>query len=586
VRRAAKLRLEPRRNRVADGSASPPHSISLARSAGPTSPKAKRKARFIRHDLGLRRCLARTLAVAAIVCTLPAVACSRSPAEPSRPALLPVPLPDLSRAAPSVQEQIRAGHAALTATIDNAAVTSADRAAAYGEMGKLLMAAELSEAAEPCFLNAQALAPDEVRWPYYLGHLYKARGGHAKAAAFFEQALRLRPDDVATLVWLGEMQLAQDQPDAAERSFTNALSHQPRTAAALSGLGRAALARRDHAKAVKYLEDALALDRQAATIHYSLAMAYRGLGERGKAEAHLRQRGTAELLLPDPLMQEISGVLRSAASYESLGIRALEHGEAASATTVFRKGLELAPDSASLHHRLGTALFMTGDARGAMEQFEAALRLSPDFAKAHYSIGVLMASTGRDQEALERFSAAVKYDPGYVEARLLLADMLRHLGRLDEASRHYEQIVAANPRIPEAWLGSAMILVRARRYQQARDRLSEALKVDPDQPEVSNALARLLAAAPDDRVRDGGRAVDVMQPLVTRQPTAEMLETMAMARAELGDYEQAAAWQRKAMDAAAQAGRENDIRQQMAANLELFERRVPCRIPWREGTMP
>src|SRR2546426_149248 len=202
------------------------------------------------RDRHVRRA-ARSLAIAAVGCTPPAVACTRKSAEPSRPALLAVALPDLSRAAPSVQEQIRASHAALTATIDNAAVTPADRAAAYGEMGKLLMAAELSEAAEPCFLNAQALAPDEVRWPYYLGHLYKARGGHAKAAAFFEQALRLRPDDVATLVWLGEMQLAQDQPDAAERAVTNALSHQPRTAAAPSGLGPAALAPRDHAQARK-----------------------------------------------------------------------------------------------------------------------------------------------------------------------------------------------------------------------------------------------------------------------------------------------------------------------------------------------
>ena len=315
-------------------------------------------------------------------------------------------------------------------------------------------------------------------------------------------------------------------------------------------------------------------------------MADRGLGELGKAEAHLRQRGTAELLLPDPLMQEISGVLRSAASYESLGIRALEHGESASATAFFRKGLELSPDSASLHHRLGTALFLTGDARGAMEQFEAALRISPDFAKAHYSIGVLMASTGRAQDALERFSAAVKYDPGYVEARLLLADMLRHLGRVDQASGHYEQIVAANPRVPEAWLGSAMILVRAKRYQQAGERLGEALTINRDEPELSNALARLLAAAADDRVRDGGRAVEIIRPFVTRNPTAEMLETMAMARAEVGHYEEAVAWQRKAMDAAAQAGRDPLVRQQMAANLDLFERRRPCRIPWREGTMP
>ena len=71
-----------------------------------------------------------TLVIAALVFTLPAVACTRTPAEPAAPALLPVALPDLSRAAPSVQEQIREGHASLTATIENAATQPADRAAA------------------------------------------------------------------------------------------------------------------------------------------------------------------------------------------------------------------------------------------------------------------------------------------------------------------------------------------------------------------------------------------------------------------------------------------------------------------------
>ena len=43
-------------------------------------------------------------------------------------------------------------------------------------MGTLLAAAEQLEAAEPCYLNAQTLAPDDARWPYYLGQLYRIKG--------------------------------------------------------------------------------------------------------------------------------------------------------------------------------------------------------------------------------------------------------------------------------------------------------------------------------------------------------------------------------------------------------------------------
>lgn len=495
-------------------------------------------------------------------------------------------MPDLSHAAVSVQEQIRTTYSSLMRQIERPSTSSTELANAYGEMGKLLMAAEFGQAAESCLLNAQTLAPRDMRWPYYLGHLYKDLGANDKSTSSFEQALRLSPDDVATLISLGEAYLTQDRADAAEPMFAKARSLQPQTVAALAGLGRVVLAKREYASAVKYLEEALALDPQAAIIHYSLAMAYRGLGDLAKAEAHLQHRGKADIRVPDPLMQEVRGMLRSAATFESLGIAALERGDSAAAAMYFRKGIEVEPDTASLHQRLGTALFLAGDARAGQEQFETALRLSPDFARAHYSLGVLMVSTGQYQRALERLSAAVKSDPDYVEARLLLADVLRHSGRPDESLRHYGQIIKIDPRVAEAQLGRALALVDMGQYQQARNRLADATNAQPNQPDLPQALVRLLAAAPDARVRDGRLAVAMLQELVKQPRTPELLETMAMAYAETGDYQQAVARQREAITAAEQAGRDLYLRQQMTRNLRLFERGEPCRTPWRDGTMP
>ena len=73
---------------------------------------------------------------------------------------------------------------------------------AYGELGLILMAAEYCEAAASCYLTAQALVPDDARWPYYLGHLYRIKGEATKGAEFFSRALELRPADAPTLIWL------------------------------------------------------------------------------------------------------------------------------------------------------------------------------------------------------------------------------------------------------------------------------------------------------------------------------------------------------------------------------------------------
>jgi tetratricopeptide (TPR) repeat protein len=412
-------------------------------------------------------------------------------APPDRRTLRPVSLPDLSGVEPSVARQLRERYASLTATLQNSDTTDTDLGGAYGEMGRLLLAAEYRDAAEPCFLNAQSLVPTDARWPYYLAHSYKQVGDAANTVRSFERALQLQPDDPATLVWLGNVYLDQGRPADAEPLFTKALSRQPRSVPALFGLGRTALAKQDYTSAVGHLEQALSLDPKEVTIHYQLAMAYRGMGNPEKAAAHLRERGPGEILPPDPLMQQLSELLESAVAYEVRGARALDEGKWAAAATYFRKGIELAPGEPSLRHKLGTALAMTGDTRGAAQQFEEVTRRWPKFSKAQYSLGVILAASGRYREAIERFTAAVKSDPAYAVAELQWAEALRVSGHAGESLPHYEQAMKLDPRIAQARLGYAMALAGLNRYQEARAQLTEGVKIYPNQPEFADAIAHL-----------------------------------------------------------------------------------------------
>ena len=64
----------------------------------------------------------------------------------------------------------------------------------------------------------------------------------------------------------------------------------------------------------------------------------------------------------------------------------------------------------------------------------------------------------------------------------------------------------------------------------------------------------MLAAAPDDTVRDGARAMALVQELMKGDQDHGVGETMAMALAELGQFSEAVDVQRGVMAAAA-AGR-------------------------------
>ena len=314
-----------------------------------------------------------------------AAGCSRSDdgttaksAAVSQPATQAAPLPDLSKLVPSVQRQITTQYQVLARTLADPASTIIERANAYGELARLLMAAQLPDAAGDAFLNAQTLNPSDYRWPYYLAQLARAKGDLPKAASLFERVLQLKPDDIDTLVWLGDVSLAAGNPDAAEPAFARALQLNPGSVSARFGAGRTALARGDNRKAVEYLEEVLKMNPKATAAHYPLSIAYGALGDAAKSAEHLRQRRDGRVNPTDTLMVELDSLLESPQTYESLGIRALDAEDWPGAAAQFRKGLALSPDSAALHHRLGTALSMMKDDGGARAEFETAVQKSPE----------------------------------------------------------------------------------------------------------------------------------------------------------------------------------------------------------------
>lgn len=490
-------------------------------------------------------------------------------------------LPDLSAADVFVREQVRAQHAALTAIEQSPAANAARRADAYGDMGKLLMAAALHDAAEPHLRRAQTLAPDDARWPYYLGHLHRTTGALEESVAAFNQVLSIRPDDPLTLLWLGEVHLLLGRPEEADPLFRTQLAMHPDSVVAHVGIGRAALAANDYAGAVEFLEAGLRLSGQTAVgVHYPLALAYRGLDRFDRAEAHMRQRADVAILAEDPLMEELDTLIESPRAYERRGNRALSRRDWVTAAEHFRRGLVLEPGDPTLRHRLATVLFQMGDPGGAFVEFERILQTAPDFALAHFSLGVLLEGAGRRPEAIARFETAARHEPAYVEARLALAGLLRREGRFEEALLQYERVMEesapGDPRIEEAPFGHAIALVRLGRHADARDRFGEGMAAYPDQPFFVHALARLLSGATDPRVRDGARALALLETLPEAARTLDLGESMAMALAATGRFGEAAGWQRNAVDRAARGGRA-DLVPGMREKLAHYERGLPWR---------
>ena len=98
----------------------------------------------------------------------------------------------------------------------------------------------------------------------------------------------------------------------------------------------------------------------------------------------------------------------------------------------------------------------------------------------------------------------------------------------------------------------------------------------PDQPFFVHALARLLSGAADAGVRDGPRALALMEGLPETARNMDLGESMAMTLAEAGRFPEAAGLQRDAIGLAVRGGRP-DLVPPMQEKLAHYE----SGRPWR-----
>jgi tetratricopeptide (TPR) repeat protein len=139
------------------------------------------------------------------------------------------------------------------------------------------------------------------------------------------------------------------------------------------------------------------------------------------------------------------------------------------------------------------------------------------------------------------------------------------------AAARFAEALGREPARVDARLAHATALLLAGRAAEARDSLLAGLRATPGEPNLTHALARLLASSPDPAVRDGQRALELARSVFEQEKTMEHAETVAMAYAESGAFDDAVRWQRTLL---AEAERLGDAAwtARLRANLERYQR--------------
>ncbi|MFN0111174.1 MAG: tetratricopeptide repeat protein [Blastocatellia bacterium] len=494
---------------------------------------------------------------------------------PTKTGLLEIRFPDLTGVESGVREHLLALQTSL-AKLAKTPTPDAQLSEAYGELAQTYQAYSLTPPAEACYQNAHRLSPKDFRWVYLLGSLYQQTNRADEAIKFFKLAQQLRPDYLAAWVNAGTLLLQQNRADEAVAAFNQALKLNDQSVAAHFGLGQSALAGRNYSAAVERFERALALAPEANRINYSLAMAYRGLGNLDKAQSFLERQGSVGIRVTDPLVDGLQDLIRGERLFLARGRRAFDAKRFVEAAEAFKQAVAANPESVPALINLGSTLAELGKAKEAIEQFQAALKLAPSNVSAHYNLGVLMAGQKQHEQAIAHFQTVLKQNPSDTEARFKLANQFFQLRRFTEAATELAQVVEADPNNEMALLELAKLQQRNQQFKAALETLERGHKLFPNKGQTASLLAYWLATTPQLDLRNGARASELAKQIYQTTGSANHGTIVALALAESGRCAEAAEWQRR-MIAVAETERNADLLAKLKAELPRYENVKICR---------
>jgi len=503
-------------------------------------------------------------------------------------------------------------------------------AAALHGLGQVAVLRQSWQEAVDRFTAALELQPGASAIHYELGLAYRQLGDLDRAREHLTQRGSARPSFPDPLIdGLSELAagarqhsreggraFARGDLEGAEAAYREAIEADPDNASAHEALA-AVLARRGAvSEAIGQYRQALRLEPDDPRAHHGMAQLLLDAGRVAEAVEHLRR---AIELAPD-----------FAAAFKDLAVALERSGHLDEAADAAAGLIELRPDDSAarlLRERLvllgrvdpwkdpeqelrrildqdpadGMALLTLGaiershgQTDEALERYRAVVGRAGDdrtgaalAARAHVLIAQTLAARGdRTDEVLEHLRAAAALAPDLEDVQLALGGALTSAGDLDAAIETYRIALGLAPDRVEAQVGLATALIRAGRFIEAREALEKSLAELPTATAPKNLLARLLATCPDAAVRDAERALELAQAAFDAEQSAEHAETVAMAQAELGRFDDAARWQERAieqMEKGAGDGEADRLSPLGTARRRLdgYRKGEAVRAPWR-----
>lgn len=232
----------------------------------------------------------------------------------------------------------------------------------------------------------------------------------------------------------------------------------------------------------------------------------------------------------------------TAEAYHVRGVVFVAHREYERALSDFSSSLEKNPNDAGVLNNRGQCHYMLRNYPAAIADYTQAVQSDPKHFVAFNNRALAHIAEEQYDDALRDIRKALELNPKYPEALLNRGVVYEQTERSEQAIEDYTAAIKLHEKYAAAYSNRAVSYRSLGKYREAVDDLRKAMELSPLSFEIVNDLAFTLATAKDDDVRNGAEAVAMAEQAISMSETEHwnLLDTLAVARAAVGDYNGAA----------------------------------------------